>query len=175
MITRTELTEIGSITKTHGINGELNVIIPVDVDLESLSCAVIDIDGIFVPFFMTGVRQKGADGYLIKLDGVTTEEEAVEFRGKTLYALSREVESEEGGDADNGLYADDLIGYKACSLDGLLQGEIIDLDTSTENILFIIERPEGNTCLVPVVDEFISDIDSDNKIVTFDLPDGLID
>ncbi|MDE6802557.1 MAG: 16S rRNA processing protein RimM, partial [Muribaculaceae bacterium] len=105
MITRTELTEIGSITKTHGINGELNVIIPVDVDLESLSCAVIDIDGIFVPFFMTGVRQKGADGYLIKLDGVTTEEEAVEFRGKTLYALSREVESEEGGDADNGLYA----------------------------------------------------------------------
>ncbi len=174
MITRAELSEIGSITKTHGINGELNALIPVDIDFESLSCIVLDIDGIFVPFFITGLRQKGLDGYLIRLDGVTTEEEAAEFRGKTIYALSREIESEED-ESDGGLYADDLIGYKVVTSDRLLQGEIIDLDTSTENVLFIIEDAGGKTCLVPVVDEFISDINSENKIITLELPKGLLD
>ena len=174
MITRSELSEIGSITKTHGINGELNAIIPADVDVESLSCVILEIDGIFVPFFITGLRPKGSEGYLVRLDGVTTEEEAAEFRGKSIYALSREIESDED-ESDGGLYADDLIGYKVITTDGLLQGEIIDLDTATENVLFIIEEGGGKTCLVPVVDEFISDIDSENKIITLELPKGLLD
>ncbi len=175
MITRAELTEIGTITKTHGINGELNAVIPADVDLESLSCVVMEIDGIFVPFFISGLRTKGADGYLLKLDDVTTEADAADFRGKTVYALSREIDNSDDGDDDGGLYADDLIGYSVISTDGRLQGEITDLDTSTENVLFVIRDAAGKTCLVPVVDEFIDDIDSDSHKVTLDLPDGLID
>lgn len=174
MIERSELTQIGTITKPHGINGELNALVPYDIELDSISCLVFDVDGIFVPFYISGLRRKGTDGYLLRLDDVTSEEAAAEFRGKTIFALTRETPTPDSDDED-GLYADDLVGFKAVSEDNLLNGEIIDLDTSTENILFVIKSDTGKTCLIPVVDEFITEIDAENKIVTLDLPDGLLD
>lgn len=173
MIKRSELTEIGTALKTHGINGELNVVIPVDVDLDDLSCLIIDMDGIFVPFFIENARQRGADGYIVKFEGITSDLEGAEFRGKTIYALSREVV--DGEISDDGLYADDLIGYRVTSTDALLKGEIEDIDASTANVLFVVRTDDGKTCLVPVAEEFIDNIDSEKSEVTFNIPEGLLD
>jgi 16S rRNA processing protein RimM len=56
-----------------------------------------------------------------------------------------------------------------------LLGTIEDVNDDTENTLFIIETPTGDSILVPVAMEFISDIDSDKNIVKLDLPEGLSD
>ena len=54
-------------------------------------------------------------------------------------------------------------------------GKIIDLDDTTDNYLFIIETPDGRNVMVPVADEYVVDIDTENRIITLDLPDGLLD
>ena len=42
-------------------------------------------------------------------------------------------------------------------------------------MLLEIERPDGNTVLVPVVDEIVHEVDSEGKSVLVTLPTGLLD
>ena len=174
MITRSQLSEIGFISKTHGISGELNVVVSGGVELEDLSCIILDIDGIYVPFFAEGIRRRGSEGYLLGLDGVESEDDAALLRGKTIYALKEEID-EGVEDEGDGLYAEDMVGFKVESEDGTLTGEVIDVDTSTENVLFIIRTDNDRRILVPVAEDFISEIDADKEIIVFDLPEGLVD
>ena len=49
MITRAEITEIGTFNKPHGIQGEISASFLCDFDeIELLSCIIVDEDGIFV-------------------------------------------------------------------------------------------------------------------------------
>lgn len=58
--------------------------------------------------------------------------------------------------------------------DGTELGEITDLETSTANTLFILRTPDDRTLYLPVAEEFIVAIDTDNKTITMQLPEGLI-
>ena len=58
---------------------------------------------------------------------------------------------------------------------GNLIGKIDDIDVSTDNALFIVISPEDKKILVPIVDEFITDIDMDKLSISVDLPEGLLD
>ena len=52
-------------------------------------------------------------------------------------------------------------------------GEVTDVDTSTINTLFVVDC-QGEELLVPAQEEFIIDIDQKHKVITVDLPEGLI-
>ncbi len=52
MITLDRLTPIGRLGKPHGINGEINAYLDVDIDIDSLKRIILMIDGIYVPFFI---------------------------------------------------------------------------------------------------------------------------
>lgn len=176
MIRPDELTSIGQAAKPHGIEGEFNILLHSDRDIElaDLSCIVMEMDGIFVPFFICSMRQRGADSILVRLDDIDNEVRAKEFNGKTVYVLKRECHTADDDldDAD-GYYATDFIGFKVCDSDGEYLGTIDDVEDSTDNVLFIISRKDGSTLYIPVVDEFITAIDIDNKSLTMDLPTGL--
>lgn len=180
MITRVELTEVGHTIKPHGINGEISTAIDTDVDFASLRCIVMDIDGIFVPFFIDSVRQRGSESVLMTIDGVTDEIEAKELCGKAVYALKNDPAlisdrlDPDSDDSDEGFYAEDLIGFKVATDDKTI-GEITDVDSSTDNLLFIITDKDGNTSYVPVADEFITGIDTETHTITMSLPDGLLE
>lgn len=46
MITLDRLTPIGRLGKPHGINGEINAYLDVDIDIDSLKRIILMIDGI---------------------------------------------------------------------------------------------------------------------------------
>ncbi len=55
-------------------------------------------------------------------------------------------------------------------------GTITDIDESTINTLFLLKRKENdNEIIIPASDDFITDIDSEKKILYVDLPSGLVD
>ncbi len=56
MILRTDITEAGVFNKPHGIKGEISATLDYDTDLSDVKCIVIEIEGIFVPFFIVSVR-----------------------------------------------------------------------------------------------------------------------
>lgn len=178
MITRADLTAVGKVNKTHGIDGELSISI-LDVDVAEAiqpgDCMMFDINGIFVPFFVVGVRSRGNESLLITLDGETSREAVASLVGKDVYMKRERIENIlEDIESSNGLYAGSLIGFKTFTTDGSVIGIINDIDDSSDNPLFIIKNIEtGKSYLIPIVDSFIEEICDD--YIVFNLPDGLLD
>ncbi len=177
MITEEEITSVGKLLKTHALKGELNMLLDIDPGyLEEGNPAILDIDGIYVPFYAESVRTKGSFSFLVKFDGIDSEIEAKKLVNKTVYALRDRLKEYmlENYDEEYALY-DDLVGY---TIEEVVHGEIgkvVEIDTNTENELFIVETPEGNTVYIPLTEDFIEKMDEDTKTITMRLPDGLLD
>lgn len=187
MISRTDLKEMGRLQKPHGINGEITATSDLEAgELAGLRCVVLEIEGIFVPFFINASRPKSSNSALLTIDGVSTEAEAAALCPATLYALREDVaglydssdapEDEESGEEEEGFYAEDLIGFTVESDDGRLRGEIVDLDDSTDNYLFIVRDSEGKRVMLPVADgSMIEEVDPERHHLLLSLPEGLLD
>ena len=172
MIRREDTVVIGKILKTHGINGEVVANIDYDISLSDLTCIVLDMDGILVPFFLNSLRQRSAESLLLKIDGINDEVQASEIVNHDIFAQKRELDLEDND--EDGFYATDLIGYGALNGD-IHIGTVTDIDDSTENALFILEDNSGNPFYIPITEDFIVCIDDEAKTIEFDLPKGLLE
>lgn len=178
MITANELYAIGFVRKTHGIKGELNIILDTVYDADGLKFLVFDIDSIFVPFLINSLRTNTADSCLVTLKGIDNVEDAKQFTGKTVFALRSEIKEQNGLEEDDdseNMYLSDLVGYCAYDGKGDKIGDITGFNDDTSNILLEISRPDGQTVLVPFVDDWIENLDREKRAITLWLPEGLID
>lgn len=112
------------------------------------------------------------------LDDINNEREAAELTNHPLYVLTSDnvIAEDDIDEDDSGLYASDLIGFTVID-DTTRQtvGEITDIDDSTENVLFVVATPSSATVYLPVADEFITEIDTDRRILRMNLPEGILD
>lgn len=167
------LTPAGEFNKPHGIKGEISASFDPRVDVGALKCVVAEVNGLFVPFFIDAIRSRGADAVLLTIDGITDENEAKLLSRKPLYLLNGDA-ALAADDEDDGFYAEDLVGFSALDEDGAVIGKIAGVDSTTANVLFVIDLPDGSEALVPVADEFIDGIDPESATITLRLPDGLL-
>lgn len=177
MILEEEITAVGKLQKTHALKGELNALL--DIDPEYLAegyPAILDIDGIYVPFYAESIRPKGHFSYLVKFQDIDSEIEARKLVNKTIYALREPLKEFmlDNYDEEYALY-DDLIGWTVETADGNVIGKITEIDTNTENELFIVDNPDGNTVYIPISDDFIEEVDEEGRRIVMDLPEGLLD
>ncbi len=174
MITRDELVEIGRYNKTHGVNGEISAMVDCDIEvLTRFTCLVSDIDGIYVPFFINQVRNKSANAVLLTIDGMNNENEASLLVNKLIYVLKREY-----GELTHDAHSDDypvdyFIGFSVYQ-GGRELGTITDIEDSTANVLFKVSNSGERQYLLPAVEDFIKDIDMDDKKLYMDFPEELI-
>lgn len=178
MIRESDITIAGVFTKTHGVKGELNAILDIDLEyFESHDCILCLEDGIPTPFFIESFRPKGSSASLIKIEDIDSEQEAKRFIGNKIYVDKKAYRQflDENED-DEGEYASDMIGWSIKDAEsGDLIGEISDINLDTANPLFIVTPPDNdNVFMIPIADEFICDIDEGNRVLTMSLPDGLL-
>lgn len=179
MITIEEITPIGKFHKTHALKGELNAVLDIDAEfLDTEHPLIVNVDGIFVPFYCESVRPKGHFASLVKIQGIDSEDKARDFVNKEIYALKTDVDDfigEEENEDREGAYADDFIGFHIIDANtGKEIGEITELELSTANPLFIVNGDDGKV-FIPIADEFFSSVDAENKVIVMDLPEGLAD
>lgn len=176
MIKEEDLTIIGKLIKPHGIKGEINAELDVDdIALENFKCIILDMDGIFVPFFISAVRPKSHFVRLIKIIDIDNESDAGELSGKNIFVLTSELSQfvSVSNDDDN-VYLSELVGFDAFDINNGYIGKITDIDDSTENVLFVLEININEKIFIPAVEDFIFELNIDKKQITFDLPDGLV-
>ena len=53
-------------------------------------------------------------------------------------------------------------------------GEGVEVDTATVNTLFVVEQEDGEELLIPAQEEFIVEINQEKKLITVELPEGLL-
>ncbi|MCM1348828.1 MAG: 16S rRNA processing protein RimM [Firmicutes bacterium] len=175
MITDSDIIMIGTLSKPHGIKGEITATLDYDgLDLMELKCIVVPVDGINVPFFLKGVRPKSTETVILAIDGVDTDTDAKALCGNNYYALREDVDME-GYPDEQGGFLEDFIGFSLHDTDGRLAGTITDYDDSTDNVLFIVDTPAGDRIYVPVADELIENIDAAERTISMNLPLGLLD
>ena len=175
MITSEQIIEIGKFGKSHGINGEISAFIDDDVDIEAIDRIVMDVDGIYVPFFIDSLRPKRTETVLIKIDGIDDERHAARLTNRIIYALKEDDVKVAPDHDDDGFYASDLIGYTIVHANGEPVGTITDIEDSTENALFVINRPDGQPAYIPIADELIDEINPEERYIVMTLPEGILD
>lgn len=176
MILKSDLTRIGNFGHPHGICGEINASIDDEVYFpDKGKYLIVEIDGIFVPFFIVTSRRRGSDSWLLKLDDIMDESQAETFTNLEIWALTADC-TFENNEQEDGLYAEDLIGFEVHDTETGFSGTISDIDDSTANTLFIIKPQVGEgSVLIPVADEFIKELDLEHKRIIMTLPQGLLD
>lgn len=156
--------EIGGIARAHGIRGEV-VIVTHDPDSETLgSVESIWIDG--VERRILGARDTQR-GWLIQLAGVETRNDAEALRGKPVEVARDALELDE-----DDVILHDMVGCKVVLVDGTPWGEIAAIEIAPLQDRLVIHDGEIERML-PLVDEFVKQIDLEAGIVTVDPPVGL--
>lgn len=159
------MTRIGKFNKTHGVNGEINLMVEVSFDYEECKFILAEIDGLMVPFEIASVRTKGENGLLVSFERMT-QKMLCRLVNKDAH-VDDEFVAEEEADEFNPAY---YVGYKLINkMDGREIGTIRDYDDSTENILFDVD---GN--LVPAGAIEVEGQDTEKKTMIVRLPEGLI-
>lgn len=168
------LTEAGSFGKPHGIKGEIAAAIEIDgVEIMPDDFVFANIDGLEVPFRVLSVRYKGA-GYLLTLKGIDNEKQAAMLANRPLLLEEGDIAE---GDEDDGdiMYLEDLAGFTITDR-GRSIGVVEDYTEPTpHNPLFVVRTGDGDEILVPASEDLIIGIDTDNKTIDMNLPEGLVD
>lgn len=170
MIKKEDVYKIGVFNKPHGIHGELSFTFTDDifdrVEAEYLICLL---DGIFVPFFLEEYRFRSDSTALVKLEGVDTAERARMFTNVEVYFHAKHA-----GDAGPGeLTWDFFVGFRIEEVKHGDLGEVTEVDTATINTLFVVDH-QGEELLIPAQEDFIINIDQEHKVITMELPEGLL-
>lgn len=170
MIKKEEVFKIGILNKPHGVKGEIGFTFTDDV-FNRVDCdyLILLLDGILVPFFIEEYRFRSDNVALVKFEGIDTAERARRFSNVEVYFPSRYLEEEEGISSWN--Y---FVGFRVEDIAHGNLGEITHVDDSTVNVLFVIER-DGREILLPAHEEFIRGLDKKKKLLTVEIPDGLLE
>ena len=105
----------------------------------------------------------------MKLEGIDTAERARMFTNIEVYFPVKHAEEAEDGELSWNFF----IGFRMEDIHHGFLGEVIEVDTTTVNTLFVVERDEEEL-LVPAQEEFIVEIDQKQKLITVELPEGLL-
>ena len=169
MIQENEVIVLGTCTRTHGRRGELHIVS--DNDLLSVAddpqFLLFRLDQILTPFRLTEWREKGANAYIVSLDGITSEEQAARLCGNPVYLLRRDLTDNPDEPV---LLWQDLIGYEVIDNEMGSIGQIKNVDDSTLNTLFLLD----NNAVIPAHEDFITSIDTDARQLHVSLPSGLL-
>ena len=169
MIKQDDVYKIGRIGKPHGIKGELTMMVEDDVfDRVEGEYLILLIDGILVPFFIEDYRFRSEQSALVKFCDIDTQERASELTGCDVFFPSSLSDSD---DTDT-LTWQEAIGYQvADDNSGKTLGTISYIDTSTANTLIELD----NGMLIPAAYEIIKDINTEQRLITMSLPEGLME
>ncbi len=168
MIKEEEVYKIGKLGKTHGVKGEISFLFDDDVfDRVDADYLVLMIDGILVPFFMEEYRFRSDTTAIVKFCDIDTQERARELTGCDVWFPRALADSDDGTITWAAIVGFDIIDANS----GQPVGRIASVDDTTLNILFCLE--DGR--LIPASEDLITGINKENKQITINIPEGLLD
>lgn len=165
-----EYFEIGQITNTHGLKGEVKArsFTESKKGFEKLSSILIDFKGELKKYDIEKVRYQN-EVILLKLKGVDDIEEAEKLKGYYI-KIPRDVAKKT---EENEFFIADLIGCEV--YENELIGVISDVFTAGASDVYVVKRKGKKDLLIPAIESVIKKIDVENKRIDVEIPGGLDD
>ncbi len=163
--------QVGVISSTHGIRGEVKVF-PTTDDAErfkQLKKVYMDTGKEQMPLEIEDVKffKKFA---ILKFKGIDNINDIEKYRGKSLL-VDREDAVELG---ENEYYIADMLGLEVYTEDGNFFGNLKDVMETGANDVYIIAAKEYGEVLVPAIRECILDVDVERNRMVIHLMEGLV-
>jgi 16S rRNA processing protein RimM len=163
---------LGKIAKKFSFKGEVLAYLDTDEPqlYENMESVFVDLNNNLVPFFIEQSALHKNDFLRIKFEDVKTEDEADELIGAPIYLPLKMLPKLEG----NKFYFHEVIGFDIEDKRLGIVGKIVSINDTAAQPLFEVLK-DGIEILIPMIDQFLVQVDRKNKKVVMDLPEGLIE
>lgn len=167
-----DLLQVGIITSTHGVRGEVKVYpttddprrfhrlkeVVLDTGREKLN---LEIEG--VKFFKQFV--------ILKFKGLDNINDIEKYRQKSLYVTRKNAVRLQRDE----YFIADLIGLKVQDEDGKELGTVKDVIETGANDVYEVEMADGKSLLLPAIKQCILNVDVENGTMQVHVLEGLLD
>lgn len=174
-----KFTKIASIIKTHGLRGDVVLVLDngfsyslLDRCIKEGNAVFVSKDGIPVPFFISKNSLKIIDNdtFQCRLDDVSDIETAKEFIEDEVYLSSDCVKNK----LNSTWLASNWIGFNIYDKKCGFIGVVVQFDDTIAKNPLIIVKKEGKELMIPANSDFIQSVDKNNKKINIKLPDGYL-
>ncbi|NNJ13485.1 16S rRNA processing protein RimM [Chloroflexales bacterium ZM16-3] len=122
------------------------------------------------PYTLTKLHEHKPGVLLLTLDGIATREAVDELRGSDVF-IRRTDAAPLGSDE---YYIHDLIGLQASTVDGQDLGTVREVIETGVHEVLVVTRPGQSDALIPLVREFIAELDIPGRRVVVRPIEGLL-
>jgi len=163
-----EYLKIGQIISVVGIKGELKVYPYTDVpnSFENFNEVIID----NTTYKIEKVRRKSDNIVILKLFGIDDRNTSETYRQKLVFIDKKDTKPL----LEGSYYIHNLVGLLVETTEGIYIGELVDVIQNKSQDLYEIRIENGETFLLPAVEEFIINVDIEKRKMVVKLIEGLI-
>lgn len=164
-----DLLEVGKITNTHGLRGEVKVTPWTDSPdvFEELEYVYARLRGADTRLDVKHVKYQ-KNNIIVAFAQITSIEQAEQFKNSVLFAPKELL----GSLPENVYYIADLVGCSVWDENGEI-GTLSDVFTTGSNDIYDIKRNGNKNLLVPIIDGVVQSVDIENKRIVIKIPEGL--
>jgi len=161
---------IGSILKTRGLKGEMQMYVDFD-GLESIkfNSIFLDMAGKLVPYFVSSLKYLQKNTAWLILEDVDTIEKASALVKRSVYLPNKLKPKQKKQE----FTLTDLKGFTATDENEGELGIIADIHQYPKQLIAVVTY-KNREVLFPLNEQIIKRVDIPNQIVTVDLPEGLL-
>ncbi len=169
IMTVEECFKIGYIAKTHGLKGEVTIIMsPECPDIDELKSLFVEINQNLIPYFIDAVSIKGDKAY-IKFEDVNSIDQANDLKGSSLYLSKTERTKLGRGE----FYNDEVIDFEVTDKEAGILGPVREIFESGLNRFLVIDGKKE--IMIPLNGPFIKSVNKSKKKISVELPEGFLD
>ena len=163
---------VGYISKKIGFRGKISIKINIGKPKDYLHTdfIYIDIENQLIPFKVTSCSPKKNIFLELKIEDINDEKSIEKLLNKNIF-LNRKYLKKENTEH---LTIDKFIDYSVFNQKEKI-GLVVKIIKQKSQNLIIVESNQKKEILIPLVANFIKEIDEKNKTLSLDLPKGLID
>jgi 16S rRNA processing protein RimM len=161
--------KIGYVSKTHGLKGEVTLIITEAIDLELYKSVYLEVRNNLVPYFIERVSDR-SDKAFVKFEDINTPEQAALLKGSSIFIEKTVRPKLKRGE----FYDDEVVNFAVENENAEPLGIIKEVVQSGMNRLLALDYL-GKEVLIPVNGPFIISVNKTKKKIVVQLPDGFLD
>lgn len=171
MITDHDVYKIGSLTRTHGVRGEVAFQFTDDVwDRVEADYLFLRLDGLLVPFFLEEWRFRSDNVALLKFEDIDSADDARRIVGTEVY-FPKDLTPEDLDEEE--LEWQHFTGFEVWQDDSLL-GTVTSVLDQTANVLLVVTTPDDRELLIPAHEDFILEADHRQRRLLVSVPEELL-
>ena len=166
-----DLLQVGVITSTHGVRGEVKVFPTTDdmMRFKKLKEIVLDTGKEMKTLEIQGVKFF-KNMVILKFKGIDNINDVEQYKTKSLYVTRKNAVKLKKDE----YFIADLIGLSVYSDDESIKGQLKDVMETGANDVYVIELEDGRELLLPAIKECVLSVDMEAGMMKIHVLEGLL-